>query len=72
MKMILATTGGYARLLGSYKNRDLGDFADLFGIGIYSSEDAAYLLDMIKNKEDTIPTDLTPWLTIEYVEGCNL
>lgn len=69
MKMILATTGSYACLPGSYKNKDLGDFADSFGIGIYSPEDATYLLDMVKDKEDTVPKDVTPWLTIEYMEA---
>jgi hypothetical protein len=58
--MLLATYSNYARLLGSYRNLDIKDFINSFSIGIYSYKDAAYLLDIVKNKEDTVPRDITP------------
>jgi hypothetical protein len=57
--MLLATANSYTRLLGSYRNLNLGCFADSFSIGIYSYKDVAYLLDIAKNKKDTVPIDNT-------------
>jgi hypothetical protein len=57
--MLLITYSNYAYLLSSYKNLDIKDFIDLFSIGIYSYKNAAYLLDIVKNKEDTILKNIT-------------
>jgi hypothetical protein len=57
--MLLITYSNYTYLLSSYKNLDIKDFTDLFSISIYFYKNAAYLLDIVKNKEDTIPRDIT-------------
>jgi hypothetical protein len=64
-EFVFGLEGNFQPLPGMYKKDTIYNFLTYFGINIYSDEDAAYLLDMVKNKGDIRPIDTSPWCSIE-------
>jgi hypothetical protein len=71
MKMQLATTSVYSLLPGVYESFTLEQYAIEFGLDLGTYDDANWILEQLLDKSDSFPRDVTPFLSLHYLEMQN-